>query len=73
LHLSFMDADGGNVRAAVPPVDEPDHDPDWSPDGKFITFHRGPGGEFVIVADLDGNILGEIKSTVSFIRLPSWH
>jgi hypothetical protein len=72
LHLFFIAPDGSGMRPAVEPTDEPDDHADWSPDGNYIIFHRGDEGHTVLIATLDGTIVGEIERANEFVRLPSW-
>ena len=72
FHLFFMNPDGANMRPAVEATDEPDDHPDWSPDGNYLVFHRGENGHVVLIATLDGTIVGEIRRGSEYVRLPSW-
>ena len=69
-----MNADGSGVTRLAPGGSAVEHDPTWSPDGRFIAFARaGDPGAIVIVEAGDGTevrTLGEDGRSAGF---PAWH
>ncbi len=75
VNVVVMQADGTGVRALTSSADR-EAFPDWSPDGAYIIYQHGPesasglrvlpaaGGDFVSIAEAEGDFLPEWSSTV---------
>lgn len=73
--LYVMQADGSHLRQVVPPTFGLEH-PDWSPDGRWLSFDIAPeaSGPAVMAVHPDGHDLHVIRASDARLRLfkPAW-
>ncbi len=70
--IMIINADGSNIRPVT--TDRSDFDPDWSPDGEWIIFHRKEGANRTIYRIRpDGSELTLLIGYPTDSRLPDWY